>query len=459
MAGEIGPVNFAGLSSGLDTKSIVNALVSAARGPMRQIQQKQAVFNDHRSTLSDIKTRLESLSSKGEEFDTQKEFLVYKATSSDDDKVTVAAGGNAYPGSYSMSISALAEAQRTYSTRADVTDEAAALGFGDGESFTITDGTGATKTINVDSTTTLNNVASLINGSGAEVTAGVIFDGTNYYLQISSNKTGAANGFSLDEAGIASADKRLAITNTQQAAADASVSLDGFTITSADNIIDDVVPGVTLNLNETTTSAVTLRVDTDQDAIIANIEALVSSYNNVMGRVNEELVFNGVVDKDRMQGDGTLRGLQQALFSTVGNSVSGLSGEYTALSTIGITTGSSGMLEIDKDELKEALNTDVTAVADLFITNTDSGTEGVAKLIQDTTKTYTDFVDGYLTTRIKGLDTSLSNLEDDIVRLERNVSAYENNLNAQFTQLEITMVKLQQQNSQVYAMLQAMSGK
>ena len=171
------------------------------------------------------------------------------------------------------------------------------------------------------------------------------------------------------------------------------------------------------------------------------------------------LVFNGVVDKDRMQGDGTLRGLQQALFSTVGNSVSGLSGEYTALSTIGITTGSSGMLEIDKDELKEALNTDVRAVADLFITNTDSGTEGVAKLIQDTTKTYTDFVDGYLTTRIKGLDTSLSNLEDDIVRLERNVSAYENNLNAQFTQLEITMVKLQQQNSQVYAMLQAMSGK
>ena len=114
------------------------------------------------------------------------------------------------------------------------------------------------------------------------------------------------------------------------------------------------------------------------------------------------------------------------------------------------------MLEIDKDELKTALNADMSAVADLFIDNKDAGTEGVAKLIQDTAKSYTDFVDGYLTTRIKGLDSSLSDLEDDVERLERSVGAYERNLNAQFTNLEVTMVKLQQQNSQVFSMLSAL---
>ena len=457
MAGEVGAVNFAGLGSGLDTKAIINALVGAARAPIQLAAAKRTVLEGHKSTFSDIKSRMENLSTAGEALDSLKEFQSFEAASSDEDKITVAASGDAYPGNYDVEITTLADAQRTYSARSGISDQTAVLGFSDGDSFTVTDGTGETKTIEVDSTTTLMNVASLINGSGAEVTAGVLYDGTDYYLQISGNKTGAVNAFSVDESGLSDPSLKLDISNTQQSAVNASLTLDGFTISSEDNIIDDVVPGVTLTLNETTSTAVNVRVESDHEAIVGKIEEFVNTYNTVMGRLNEELVFNGEVNKDRLQGDGTLRNMQNALFSTVGSPVTGLSGNYQALSNIGITTGEGGMLEIDKDDLNTALNADVSAVADLFIKNTDAETEGVAKLIQDTAKTYTDFVDGYLTTRIKGLDTSLSDLEDDVERLERSVGAYERNLNAQFTNLEVTMVKLQAQNSQVFAMLSAMS--
>ena len=79
----------------------------------------------------------------------------------------------------------------------------------------------------------------------------------------------------------------------------------------------------------------------------------------------------------------------------VGGTVSGLWDDHSALSSVGVTTRSSGVLELDKDKLKSTLNLDVTVVAELLIANTDSGTVGVAKLIQDITQNYTDFVDGY----------------------------------------------------------------
>lgn len=456
MAGEVGAVNFAGLGSGLDTKAIISALVGSARTPIQAALNKRSVLEGHKNTFSDIKSRMEALSKSGEGLDSLKEFQSFMASSSDDDKITIAAGGHAYPGNYTVDVTTLADAQRTYSARTGLTSSTDALGFSDGDSFTITDGTGEIKTIEVDSTTSLSNVASLINGSGAEVTAGVLYDGTNHYLQISGHKTGADNAFSIDETGISDQAQKLDISNTQQVAVNSSITLDGFTISSEDNIIDEVIPGVTLTLNETTSTAVKVKVESDHDAIISKIEDFVKGYNTVMGRLNEELVFKGEVNANRLQGDGTLRNLQNSLFSTAGNPISGLTGDYAAFSNIGITTGGSGLLEIDKDELKTALNADMSAVADLFIDNKDAGTEGVAKLIQDTSKSYTDFVDGYLTTRIKGLDSSLSDLEDDVERLERSVGAYERNLNAQFTNLEVTMVKLQQQNSQVFSMLSAL---
>jgi len=55
-----GAINFAGLSSGLDTKSIVDALVSAAKTPIRSAIRKQALFEKHKGAFSDVKSRLES---------------------------------------------------------------------------------------------------------------------------------------------------------------------------------------------------------------------------------------------------------------------------------------------------------------------------------------------------------------------------------------------------------------
>jgi flagellar hook-associated protein 2 len=64
------------------------------------------------------------------------------------------------------------------------------------------------------------------------------------------------------------------------AGADASIEIDGVTVTSSDNSIDDVIAGVTINLlkaDEATT--VTLDVGQDIDGTMEKINAFVSSYN------------------------------------------------------------------------------------------------------------------------------------------------------------------------------------
>ena len=170
--------------------------------------------------------------------------------------------------------------------------------------------------------------------------------------------------------------------------------------------------------------------------------------------MNQELVFNGVVDKTRLQGDGTLRNLQSSLSNTIGTEIAGLSGNYTSLASIGIKTSETGELEIDNTKLSEALSDDLFGVMDLFISNPGPpATDGVTKLIQDTSKTYTDFVDGHLTVRVKGLDKSIVGLQDDISELERRAQGYEEQLKAKFMSMELTMARLEQQNAQVQAMI------
>jgi flagellar hook-associated protein 2 len=63
------------------------------------------------------------------------------------------------------------------------------------------------------------------------------------------------------------------------AGSDASFSINGLSVSSSSNTVTDVIDGVTLNLLSTTSSAITIDVKTDTDAVVADVQAFVDKYN------------------------------------------------------------------------------------------------------------------------------------------------------------------------------------
>ena len=165
----------------------------------------------------------------------------------------------------------------------------------------------------------------------------------------------------------------------------------------------------------------------------------------VAKRVKDELAYGGSRNDRKLTGDSTLRNLQADLSSLVSGTVSGLS-TNNSLPSFGVKTGSSGLLEIDADDFETAMNADFGALKTLFVTDNDNSITGKAEETTNLVKKYTDFVDGLLTTRVKGLDSRISQADDQIGRLEERLANYEKLLNKQFMAMEKTVAAVNAQS-------------
>ena len=181
--------SFSGLATGIDTASLIDQLVALERRPIEQIQDKQTDLNRVSGRLNTIRSQLNSLKSSAEEMDDASDLLTTQATSSDEDSVLASSTGGSPLGQYSLNVTALAQAERTYSDAFSSKDTAlndASLlgGTFTGGTLSLTVGSAAQVDVTVDDTDTLETLVSKINSSGADVSAGLLFDGTDYRLQV-----------------------------------------------------------------------------------------------------------------------------------------------------------------------------------------------------------------------------------------------------------------------------------
>jgi flagellar hook-associated protein 2 len=163
------------------------------------------------------------------------------------------------------------------------------------------------------------------------------------------------------------------------AGADASITVDGITKTSSDNAVNDVIPGVTLNLTKADPdTTITLNINRDVDTIMGKISDFVDAYNQVSSYINQQQSY----DTDKQQpggvlfGDGTLSSVKSDLSSTIVQTIWGVSSDYAMIGLVGINLDNNGQLSIDTDKLKGYLNTNFNDVKNLFAANgsADGGT-------------------------------------------------------------------------------------
>lgn len=247
---------------------------------------------------------------------------------------------------------------------------------------------GALKTVTINNTNnSLQGIRDAINAAGIGVTASIVNDGSAapYRLVLTSNSTGAASSMKITATGDATVAALLANDPTAGAAGqnlsqtstalNASLSVNGISVSKASNTVSDIIPGVTVNLTKVSATPVTLTVAPDTATTTKNVNSFVSAYNALKSTLTSLTTYNkSTKTAAALQGNLAVLNLQSDLNRILNTPASG-AGTYTNLAQIGVTFQHDGTLAVNSTQLTTALKNNFSGVAGLFAatgTTTDS---------------------------------------------------------------------------------------
>jgi Flagellar capping protein len=384
-------------------------------------------------------------------------------------------------------VTTLSTSGQTSSSDIGVTDPddtlAAQLGMTGSFVLKLTNGS-TTTDITVNSSDSLNDLISQIDSAGVNADAGYSSD--RFTLQATSGTLSVAGS---DQAALDFLNDKLKLnisqTTPNPTGKDAQFNLDGMNLTQAGNTF--TISGVTYNLKAQGSAKVVISSDNDQS--ITNVRSFIDSYNALLEKINgelkeekyskylpltseqkKEMEDSEITDWEKLAKSGMLRRdsiLQDAIYklrSDVSTSISGLTGNYNNLASIGVTTGDyteGGKLYLDETKLKKALEEDPDILSKIFSTGGDTrDQQGVAVRFYNTLKTSMDkiiTVGGYsgtieddnkssLAKQIRRFNTELTNMDD-------RLQAIEDRYYKQFDAMETALSRMNQQSSWLFQQL------
>lgn len=356
-------ITFGGLASGLDTDALVQAILSVEREPVNQLRSREALFNKQKSALNELNGKLTSFESALRGLSSPSNFRARTVSLSQEGVIRATAGSFAESGVFEIEVTQLARASKVV-----------AEGVADPDQALVSDGqiylqSGSNDAIVIDvsaaeGNNTLSQLRDTINAADAGIQASVIFDGQNYRLSVRSTESGLDNALTVaDETNL---DLDVA-GNFVSVAQDAIIEVDGLQVTSSDNTISNVIPGVTLDLLSTNVGqTVNVEVAQDDERIIENVQSLVDSYNEVIGFINSQISPD---NPGPLANDPTLRRVQAQVQSLITAGLDGIpAGGIRSLASVGVSfDGKTGETALDSDKLRDLLETNFEEVGNLFL--------------------------------------------------------------------------------------------
>lgn len=192
------PIRITGLASGLDTESIISALVSSYNYKTNKYKKAQTKLSWKQDAWKSLNTKIYSLYSSVGSMKLSTAYNLKSTTVSDSTKATVKAGNNAPTGTQQLNI--LKVAQAGYLTGAQLSNSTttsttlAELGYTGGDAkINLTKGDGTTKEITLTQGSTVGDVIASLKDAGVSAN----YDATNHRIFISSKDTGKDNDFTL----------------------------------------------------------------------------------------------------------------------------------------------------------------------------------------------------------------------------------------------------------------------
>jgi flagellar hook-associated protein 2 len=435
------PINITGLASGLDSNSIISALMALERAPVTSLSNEQTKLTAQKQQLTTLQSTLQQLSFAAAELSSPTLFKnTQTVSSSDPTRVTGTSSTGAGVGGYQVEVTQLANsAQRSFAFTSPASAGTITI---DGQEIEVAAGS------------TIQSLVNSINSnSKATVYAAALENGTVVLSDRQTGDNGAGfiqvtdpTGSLVEQAGSAKQGKN------------AEYSVDGVAGTSTSNTIKNAIAGVSLSLNSlTTTGPVTVNVGApapNASTISSQVQSFVNLYNSTIASIQSQLTTkpptspssSSEFETGTLFGDSDLEGLLNSMRQSVYTPLSGLPAEMSSLANIGISTGAatgsysesavSGKLTINAEELTSAIQ---------------SNPSGVQQMLQGWALSFQNVVNvvsqpgGTLDTRINGDSAQISDIGDRITSMNEMLSVRQTSLQAEYASLEAIISQNQSQ--------------
>ena len=440
-------VNTLGAGSGIDVKGLAQSLVDAEKTPkkeriddkIKQTEAKITGFGAVKFALSELKTAFGKLNDASD-------FSSIKPNNTQPTALGISASTTAEAGSYNIEVLQTALMQRTASSsfadRATPLNVISPATTGTAFSLNLTIGGVDKGDISVDNPSPAGMV-SAINGAKLGVTAQLINTGNGYNVVIS-GETGASKSFTLtskDSNGAAVAD--VSFTNNLQTATDASLKINGLTVSRSSNTVTDVIDGVTLDLFANTTGSARIDLNRDTAGIKDSIKGLVSAYNDfeetlkILGdRKSEVEEFGGA-----LAGDSLLQSVRTQVRAMITDTSSTPGTTIQAARNVGLSLDRNGKLTLDESKLDTALQNNFAEVSTMFTAGTNNksiystapgGLAGdainkIEKMLLST---------GIIETQTESATAKITKYKDELALLEERMEKLMNRYMSQFSIME-----------------------
>jgi flagellar hook-associated protein 2 len=443
----ITPLRFSGVSSfSADLEQILSRAVAIAELPIRQLQSDQARLLSKKQSLATINTQAESLQSAVKVLGELGSNRSLGATSSNTTRVSIQLNGApATPNTYTITeIASVAKKASETSLTGFATADATAVDD-DGQLELVLGG----ETFAIDLTdygNTLDGLRDAINAAGVGVTATVLDTGTGatpHYLSITASATGATTLELRTTAGSAASN----ILTAANQGANAVFKLNGLDVSKADNVITDVIPGVTFTILDTTEEdeTITLSLASSRSSLATALETYVTAYNSVVDQVNAQIGDQAGL----LSGDTIVRQTQQALRDLSGY-FSG--GAVRSLADLGVEIDKSGVASFDSTQFY-ALPTSTIDAAFEFLGSSSTGFGALASRLDQITNPVT----GLVRLQQDNYDAADSRLNTQIEDITRRIDTMRASLSLKLQQADALLSQLQGQQAQLTTILESLS--
>ena len=456
-------ISSAGIGSGLDVAKIVEQMVAAEKVPLKKLEYKAEGIQTQISTYGEIKSLTSKLGDIVSKL-TRDSAWNGVSISSSNPTLSGTMTGIAATGTYNIQVTQLAQAQTTALGGAGGIALAKDQAMGAAGTIKLTMGT-ESKDIAIESSDTLTKIATKINEAGMGIQASIVtnVDGQER-LMLRSKETGTDKAFTVDLGSLSSAPAALGqpLTPTQTAQ-NAKVELNGLVVESSSNTFANTIPGMSFTVSEVTSTAATLNVKADTEAMKKNIQEFVDTYNELNDLLTKSTksvrTADGKLDPSvQKEGVGTLQGdsatvsLQNSL-RMLTQGISGSTGGLTRLAEIGIQMQEGGKLSTDTTKLDKAL-TNPEGLKGLFANKADALGQGGGIAVNF--KNFTDKLlafDGTLNTKSDSLESKLKSNTAEQDKVNKRADTLEKRLYAQYSALDTKMASLNALNAYVSQMV------
>ncbi|PCI66149.1 MAG: flagellar hook-associated 2-like protein [Piscirickettsiaceae bacterium] len=439
-----------GIGSGIDIGSLITQLVTAeGSAKNNRLNLKEAGYQGDISAFGSLKGALSLFQTAVKDLQTEKDFQVRSATTSNEEIFTVTADESADISQYGIEVVQLAQAHKLITTDGYASTDAIGAG-------TLTFAQGADSfSLNINATDTLTDIRDAVNAAGDNtgLTAAILnvddgSGGTEQKLVFTATFTGLDNEITVtvsdndlndtDALGLS----RLVNANLTETdiAKDGQIRVDNQLVSSNTNVFSSVIDGVTINAVEVGAGE-TLAVSQNKTAVTDKINTFIANYNGLIDTFNALGSFDAATKTGGLLiGDSTLRGIQNLIRREISSSVSGLTGTFSTLAELGITTTDSGKLTVDNDRLSTALDSNFDQVGKLF-----ASTNGIANTLDTVISGYIGAA-GIIENRTDGLQARVDDIAEQREALDRRLISLESRLLAQFTALDTLVSSLRNQS-------------